>query len=166
MGNTGKLQATQPKNKRKKLRRPKGYRVLEVDTVVRFMAGVKRYIVTGIDTETRVAFAARYTNHGSSSASDFLRRASQVLPDCPQHVQTDNGSEFALHFETACTTLHLTHYHTYPKSPKMNAHIERFNRTIDEEFLQYRESLLRNNVRVFTEVLVDWLLWYNGERPH
>jgi transposase InsO family protein len=164
-GKTGKLWEKKGK-KRKKLRRPKHCRVLEVDTVVRFIHGLKRYIVTGIDTETRVAFAACYTNHGSASAADFLRRARQVIPDCPQAIQTDNGSEFALHFDQVCTTLRLIHYHTYPKSPKMNAHIERFNRTLDEEFLQYHRSLMRDDPRCFNQSLIDWLLWYNGERPH
>jgi transposase InsO family protein len=162
---TGRLHEKRLKRRAKK-RRPKGYRVLEVDTVVRFVRGVKRYLVTGIDTETRAAFAACYTNHGSLSAADFLRRARQVLPDCPDAVQTDNGSEFALHFDAACTDLGLARYHTYPRSPKMNAHVERFNRTLDEEFLRYQKPLLRDDVPAFNRVLIDWLLWYNGERPH
>jgi len=33
--------------------------------------------------------------------------------------------------------LHLTHYHTYPRTPKMNAHCERFNRTVQDEFVDY-----------------------------
>lgn len=154
------------KLRKKKLRRPKGYRVLEVDTVVRFIDGKKRYIVTGIDTEKRTAFAACYTNHGSLSASDFLIKCSTVLPDCPRAVQTDNGSEFALHFDEASKQLRLERFHTYPRSPKMNAHVERFNRTLDEEFLKYHRALMRDDVSTFNDKLIDWLLWYNGERPH
>ena len=164
-GKTGNLIERRVKRK-KKLRRPKGYRVLEVDTVVRYIDGVKRYILTGVDTQRRTAFAAAYTNHGSASAADFLEKARIVLPDCPAAVQTDNGSEFALHFTSAVTTLGLTHYHTYPRSPKMNAHVERFNRTLDEEFLRYHRGLLRDDVRASNEKLIDWLLWYNGERLH
>lgn len=164
-GRTGMLKERVVKRK-KKIRRPHGYRVLEVDTVVRFIDGMKRYILTGVDTERRTAFAAAYTNHGSASAADFLRRTREVLPDCPAAVQTDNGSEFALHFANACAKNDTTHFHTYPRSPKMNAHVERFNRTLDEEFLRYHRALLRDDVRAFNEQLVDWLLWYNGERPH
>lgn len=164
-GRTGAL-IERPSARRKKLRRPRGYRVLEVDTVVRFIDGLKRYVLTGVDTERRCAFAAAYTNHGSRSAADFLRRAREVLPDCPESVQTDNGSEFALHFAEACRDRDLTHSHTYPRSPKMNAHVERFNRTLDEEFLQTNRALLRDDVGAFNDRLVDWLLWYNGERPH
>ncbi|MDP2704551.1 MAG: integrase core domain-containing protein, partial [bacterium] len=150
----------------KKLRRPKGYRVLEADTVIRFVDGLKRYILTGIDTEKRTAFAACYTNHGSASATDFLKKIRRVLPDCPSTLQTDNGSEFALHFERACEEKKITHFYTYPRTPKMNAHVERFNRTLDEEFLRWNRALLRDDVPAFNEKLVDWLIWYNAERPH
>jgi transposase InsO family protein len=150
----------------KKLRRPQSVRVLELDTIVRFIDGTKRYILTAVDTETRTAFASAYTNHGSQSAADFLRRCIQVLPDCPTHIQTDNGSEFAKYFHETAQQLSLTHYHTYPRTPKMNAHVERFNRTLSEEFLIYQRALLRDDVSSFNQHLIDWLLWYNGERPH
>jgi transposase InsO family protein len=46
----------------------------------------------------------------------------------------------------------------------MNAHCEHFNRTVQEEFLDYHEDLLFKD---FVEhKIMDWLLWYNGERPH
>jgi transposase InsO family protein len=127
---------------------------------------MKRYIVTGIDTEKRTAFATTYTNHGSASASDFLTKCQAVLPDCPMAVQTDNGSEFALHFDRACEKMKLERFHTYPRSPKMNAHVERFNRTLDEEFLKQHRALMRDDVKGFNDALIDWLLWYNSERPH
>jgi len=151
---------------RKKIRRPQHARVLELDTVVRFVDGTKRYILTAIDTQNKTAFAGVYTNHGSGSASDFLKRCIQVLPDCPRHIQTDNGSEFALYFRDTAAHLGLTHYHTYPRSPKMNAHVERFNRTLSEEFLVYNRALLRDDVSVCNQELISWLLWYNGQRPH
>lgn len=150
----------------KKLRRPQSVRVLELDTIVRFIDGTKRYILTAIDTETRTAFAGAYTNHGSQSASDFLKRCREVLPDCPIHIQTDNGSEFAKYFHETAERLNLVHYHTYPRTPKMNAHIERFNRTLSEEFLIYHKALLRDDVHLFNEKLIEYLLWYNSERPH
>lgn len=164
-GRTGSLIDKKQRKYKKKLRRPKGYRVLEADTVVRFIDGTKRYVLTGVDTEKRTAFAAAYTNHGSLSAADFLRKTRIVLPECPSDVQTDNGSEFALHFNAAVEEMGL-HFNTHPRTPKENAHVERFNRTLEEEFLCYHRSLLRDDVSTFNNKLVDWLLWYNGERPH
>ncbi len=163
-GSTGRL-IERRYTPRRKLRRPHGYRVLEADTVVRFIHGVKRYVLTGIDTQSRTAFAGAYTNHGSAAAADFLRKARVVLPGCPADVQTDNGSEFALHFHAAVEELGL-HFNTHPRSLKENAHVERFNRTLNEEFLLSHRDLLRDDVAAFNRQLVDWLIWYNGERPH
>lgn len=165
-GKTGALIPQKPKKRKKKLRRPQGCRVLEADTPARFIDGMKRCILTSAGTERRTAFAATYTSHGSASAADFLRKALSVLPDCPNAIQTDNGSEFALHFDRALIEHGSTHFHTYPRSPKMNAHVERSNRTLDEEFLCCNRALLRDDAKAFNEKLVDWLVWYNGERPH
>lgn len=165
-GKTGRILERRPRRYKAKRRRPKGYRVLEVDTVIRFIDGVKRYILTATDTERHTAFAACYTNHGSASAADFIEKCMIVLPDHPVAVQTDNGSEFARYFDRACETLRLERFHTRVRSPKENAHVERFNRTLSEEFLRYHRALLRDDVATFNDKLVDWLLWYNGERPH
>ena len=48
----------------------------------------------------------------------------------------------------------------------MNAHCERFNRTVQEEFLDYQEELLFTDLHTFNERLFEWLGCYNLERPH
>lgn len=151
--------------RRTKLRRvhKKG---MELDTIVRFIDGVKRYILTAIDVEKKFAFAGIYTSHSSASATDFLRKVIKVCPFLIDELQTDNGSEFALYFEQACSILGLTHFHTYPRSPKMNPFIERFNRTISDDFIMLNRALMRDDVPACNEKLVDWLLWYNAKRPH
>ena len=161
---TGKHHEIQP-IRRKKLRRVHK-RGMELDTIVRFIDGIKRYILTAIDVEKKFAFAGAYTSHSSASAADFLKRVIEVCPFIIDELQTDNGSEFAKNFEDACSVLGLTHFHTYPRSPKMNPFIERFNRTISEDFIMLNRPLLRDDVSAFNEKLVDWLLWYNTERPH
>lgn len=151
--------------KRKKIRR-RTKRGMELDTIVRFIDGTKRYILTAIDVERRFAFAGAYTSHSSESAKEFLTKVIKVCPFPITELQTDNGSEFALRFEEACEKLNLIHFHTYPRTPKMNAHIERCNRTLSEDFVCWHKALLRDDVPAFNEKLVDWLLWYNTVRPH
>ena len=141
-------------------------RGMELDTVVRFIDGTKRYILTAIDAERKFAFAGAYTSHSSASAADFLRKVIEVCPFQIDELQTDNGSEFAKHFEAACAALGLTHFNTHVRSPKENAFIERFNRTISEDFIMLNRPLLRDDVHAFNLKLVDWLLWYNMVRPH
>ncbi len=164
-GGTGRMhERTRPRIKR--IRRPKEKQGLEIDTVVRFIASTKRYIYTAINLEDRFAFAGTYTNHSSQSATDFLTKLIDVAPFAITEIQTDNGSEFAHHFHEACTALGIRHYHTYPRCPKMNGTVERFNRTLSEGFIQHHLPLLRDEVHRFNELLIDWLLWYNTERPH
>lgn len=162
---TGRFREKQHKIK-KKLRRPKNQPCVQTDTVVRFVDGMKRYILTGIHTENKFAFAGAYLNHSSKPAVDFIQKYQIVSPLPLTHIQTDNGSEFGLHFESACADSDITHFHTYPRSPKMNAVVERFNRTLDEGFIQPNRALLRDDIQAFNDKLADWLIWYNTERPH
>ena len=60
----------------------------------------------------------------------------------------------------------IIHWHTYPKTPKMNAHTERFNRTVQDDFVDYHEDLLFEDMAAFNDHLADWLIWFNRDRPH
>ncbi len=153
--------------KRKKLR-SKGYEVglVKADSIVRFTNGIKRYIVTAIDKESKFAFAFAYKNHSSDSASDFMQKFKKVSPVSLTHVQTDNGSEFEKHFHLYLEKSGIIHFNTYPHCPKENSEIERFNRTLSDAFIQQNRLLLAYNIDKFNEKLIDWLLWYNSRRPH
>src|SRR3990167_6663789 len=59
----------------------------------------------------------------------------------------------------------MMHYHTYPRTPKMNAHCERFNRTLQEEFIDYHANLLLDTL-AFNRKLMDYLIFYNTLRVH
>lgn len=153
--------------RRKKLR-SKGHEggLVKADSIVRFTNGIKRYIVTAIDQKTKFAFAYAYKNHSSDSASDFMRKFQSVAPVSLTHVQTDNGSEFAKHFEIYLEKNGIVHFHTYPRCPKMNSEIERFNRTLSDAFIKQNRMLLAYDTTAFNEKLMEWLLWYNTRRPH
>ena len=150
----------------KKIRRPKEKRGLEIDTIVRFIHGTKRYIYTAINLGDRFAFAGAYARHSSETAADFLEKLIEVAPFEITEIQTDNGSEFAHLFHEACEKRGIRHYHSYPRCPTMNGTVERFNRTVSEDFIRHHLPLLRDNISLFNERLISWLLWYNTERPH
>nr|WP_285614241.1 integrase core domain-containing protein [Hydrogenophilus thermoluteolus] len=57
-------------------------------------------------------------------------------------------------------------YWTYPKSPCMNAHCERFNRTVQEQFVDWHEDLLFTDLTRFNQKLGQWLIDYNTVLPH
>jgi len=162
---------SRPITRRKVLRKPKDLKalypghVVALDTVEKIIYGSRRYIITFEDIYTRFGFAWSTTSHASKAAKEFFELCLKIFPFPITFVLTDNGSEFAKHFAQELKKLHLTHYHTYPKTPKMNAHCERFNRTIQDEFVDYHIGELMDTV-VFNRKLIDWLVWYNTERPH
>lgn len=170
-GSTGRLIKRKPPKKRAKQRR-NGYQphqagdLVEIDTIVKYIDGVKRYILTAIDVYSSYAFAYAYKSHSSRAARDFMQKLEYVTPFSIRHIQTDNGSEFEKHFRTYIENSEIVHFHTYPKRPKMNAHVERFNRTVQEEFADMHLPTLAHTIETFNERLVQWLLWYNSERPH
>lgn len=65
-------------------------------------------------------------------------------------VQTDNGSEFLGVFDQYCQTHDIPHFFTYPRSPRINGGIERFNRTIQEEFIDRTNSLYLGSAEIVT----------------
>jgi transposase InsO family protein len=139
--------------------------LMRVDTVVRFDQGVKRYILTAVDPVTKFAFAQTYASHSSRAATKFFTALHQVTPYLIRAVQTDNGSEFLKDFDTELNKRGIVHFFSYPRHPKQNAHIERFNRTLQEEFVDANTEYLPD-LNTFNNKLVDYLLFYNTERPH
>ncbi len=131
-----------------------------------FVNVIRRYIITAIDVYGRFAYAKAYKSPSSKNAKDFFQELEEVFPFPITHIQTDNGSEFEKQFREYLEKQGIVHFNTYPKSPKMNAHIERFNRTIQEEFVGYHKQTLLVSLKAFQEKLSEWLLWYNTERPH
>ena len=79
---------------------------------------------------------------------------------------TDNGSESKKHFRELLSTQRITHYHTYPKTPKMNAHCESFNGTVQAEFVDFHVNDLFNDISTFNTKFHEYLLFYNTRRVH
>ena len=168
---TGKL-LQNPRKKHKKQRLPKEFKavavgeLIQLDTITQFITGLRRYMVTAVDVHGKFAFAYGYSHLSSAAATNFLEKLLAVAPFSVRQIQTDNGSEFAKYFQQAIDRLRITHFHTYPKSPKMNAYIERFNRTVQYEFANYQRRLWAYNLEEFNHQLMDWLIWYNTKRVH
>ena len=135
------------------------------DTIEKHLNGLRRYVLTFTDVYSRFSLAWATNSHASQAASEFFALVRFLFPFQFDYILTDNGSEFAKHFDTAIREEHLTHWRTYPKCPKMNPHVERFNRTIQEEYVDYHEPKLANP-NTFNYGLMKYLLWYNTERPH
>jgi transposase InsO family protein len=141
--------------------------LVALDTIEKFVNGTRRYIITFEDIYTRFSFAWATSSHASKAAREFFTLCQKVFPYSFNFmwVLTDNGSEFKKHFSEKLNKLHLIHYHTYPKTPKMNAHVERFNKTIQDDWIDWHISDLKEP-DMFNNRLMDYLIFYNTERVH
>ena len=76
-------------------------------------------------------------------------------------------SEFSKYFDEKLTELNIVHFWNYAKKPIYNGKIERYNRTIQEEFIDpYIASLFKHDINEFNQELADWCIFYNTKRPH
>lgn len=117
------------------------------DTIEKIIHGSRRYVITFTDVYSRWSFAWATTSHASMAAKELFDLVTFLFPFPLEHILTDNGSEFMKHFDTEIRRLHQVHRHTYPKTPKMNVHAERFNRTIQEEYIDFHEGgLLKSSL--------------------
>ncbi len=139
---------------------------IAMDTAQRFIQGHRRYLFTAVDLHSRFGFAIGVPRGNSIAAEFFMKLVMQVFPAKIEQALTDNGSEFCGAFDRCLQEQGIRHCHTYPKCPKMNAFNERFNRALQEEFVEFEEGLLLTDIREFNERMIDCLLWFNTQRPH
>ena len=138
--------------------------LFQLDTIVIYWNNAKRYILTCVDHASKLGYARMYKNKSSRSAADFLYRLRYLVNQPIQNLQTDNGSEFALEFERATIKLSIQRYFSRVKTPKDNSEAERFNQTLEYEWLY--NSNLSLDTEDFNPRLTAWLIEYNFNRPH
>lgn len=137
-----------------------------VDTVLLSRpTGGYGYLLTAIDDTSRLAYARLYTTHSSKQATDFLNRLNYLTDGKITNIHHDNGSEFKKYFEQACIKLKLPQWYSREHTPKDNPILERFNRTIKEEFVNFTDVSCED-VDDFNHKLLEWLIEYNDLRPH
>jgi transposase InsO family protein len=165
----GKVKRT---NRQKVLRKPKDLipthpgHVVALDTIEKQRNGRRMYLLTAIDIYTRTTFSIATKSHSSKTFAHFFFLIMGMFPYEIKHVLTDNGSEFKKFLDELLKKNKITHYHTYPKTPKMNAHCESFNGTIQEEFVDYNVNLLFDDTTTFNEKMKEYLMFYNVKRVH
>ena len=140
-----------------------GY-IICLDTIVLHRNSVKRYIFTSIDKYGKAAFARMYKNKSSKNGEDFLLRLYFLLNKNIPRVGHDNGTEFEKYFKAACVRLGIEQYYSRVRTPKDNPNNERFNRTLQEEFMDLGN--FSTDPEIFNRKLTEWLIEYNFKRPH
>ncbi|MEK6821147.1 MAG: integrase core domain-containing protein, partial [archaeon] len=138
--------------------------LVALDTITLWIGGQKRYIFTAIDTVSKMAFARMYTTKSSKNAADFINRVAYLLDYEIWNTGHDGGSEFHKYFQRAIERLRLDDWWSRPHTPKDNPFNERFNRTLEDEFIALGH--LTADTERFNKELTEWLIEYMFVRPH
>lgn len=137
---------------------------VEMDSVIVWANGVGLRLLTIMDVVTKVAYTRRVRSGSAKNTIEAIKEF-ELRYSIPIHtVQTDNGSEFLGVFHEYLEVRGITHLFTYPRSPRVNGAIERFNRTIQEECVErcdWEIDPLKGD-----EQIAKYLSWYNETRPH
>ena len=141
------------------------------------LKGVGRiYQQTFIDTYAKIGFAKLYDRKTPITAADLLN--DRVIPFFEQHdvplqrVLTDRGTEFCgthdrHEYELYLAVENIDHTRTKARSPQTNGIVERFHKTMLDEF--YRVAFRRKVYDTLDALQADldtWMADYNQNRTH
>lgn len=136
--------------------------LVEIDTIVDGPHTDRLYVYTLLDVCSRWAFALPVLRISTPASLRFVEGARTASPFVFATLQSDHGSEFSKGFTKRIVSLGMAHRHSRVRTPNDNAHVERFNRTIQDECL----SRIPKSLRSYQREIPDFLEYYNTERPH
>jgi transposase InsO family protein len=123
------------------------------------------YLHTAIDGHSRLAYTELLADECTETAAAFWLRAKAWFTECGitvRKVLTDNGSCYRSHaFADALGG--IEHRRTRPCRPQTNGKVERFHRTLADEWAYAR--LYRSDTERCAE-FIAWLHTYNHHRGH
>jgi len=129
------------------IRKPKEYMakkpgdIVEVDTLdVRPLPGIILKHFTARDVISRWDVLEAHTKATSNTASGFIDVLLKRMPFPIKAIQVDGGSEFQDAFERECQDRGIKLFVLPPRSPKLNGHVERAQRTHTEEFYEVTDA--------------------------
>ena len=126
------------------------------------------YLHAAVDDHTRIAFVEVHADERGETCAGFLQRASEhfgSLGIAIEQVMTDNAKNYVVSraFSQTLGELGAGHITTRPYRPQTNGKVERFNRTLLEEWA-YVKLYRSNGARLLA--LGRWIEFYNARRPH
>lgn len=137
----------------------------EMDGITVYFDGTTSRFVSIIDVATRQGWCQMVPSfaavHTINTLVTFIQHAQYPI----HTVQTDNGSEFLGVFHAHLEERHIRHEFSYPRCPRINGMVERFNRTLQEECINRIIDVIDDKL-VFQKKLLDYCIWYNTKRPH
>ena len=124
------------------------------------------YIHNAVDDHSRLAYSELLDDERKETAAAFWHRASAYFADAGitvRRVLTDNGSCYRSHAFADALGPDISHKRTRPYRPQTNGKVERYNRTLLEEWAYARPYA---NERDRQALLPAFLHHYNHHRGH
>ncbi len=153
------------------VRKPKEYvadspgAIVQVDTAhVVLFDGFRFKHFTACDVFSRWQVLEVHDRATAHAAAGFLDTIVRRMPFPVKAIQVDGGSEFMAEFEEACKERGIALFVLPPRSPKLNGHVERSNRTHKEEF--YYRLKAATTITQIRRLLRTWEDVHNHFRPH
>lgn len=145
--------------------KPEELGYIQMDTVEKIIDGQKWYMYQAIDVQGKSALSLTYRRLNSKNTVDFFKKFQFILPYKIHTVQTDNGKEFLKHFRSYLQKQNIKHLFTYPRCPRINGVVERFNKTLNEDFIEPNLNLIYDQ-KQYNKNLAEYMIYYNCIRPH
>jgi transposase InsO family protein len=136
--------------------------LIQIDTIFEELSSNRLYIYTLIDLFSRWAYALPELNISTHRSLFFVKQAQIIAPFKFSTLQLDYGSEFSKWFTKRIIENGFSHRHSRVRTPSDNGHLERFNRTIQDECLSH----VPRNLKSYQKEISNYLHYYNYERPH
>jgi transposase InsO family protein len=137
--------------------------LLQADTVHFLLPdGSRLYVYTLIDLYSRWAYAEVSEKLRAYKSASFIARAQRKAPFDFDMIQTDHGPEFSKRFTHILLRKKVGHRHSRVRQCNDNAHVERFNRTLQDECL----TGIPRTTTSFSKAISKYLPYYNSDRMH
>ncbi|MGH9892094.1 MAG: IS481 family transposase [bacterium] len=139
---------------------------------VRLSDGTELKLVTGIDDHSRFCVSAKLVRRATAKPVCDALAVAMSTHGVPDQILTDNGKVFTgrfgpgkgeVLFDRICRENGIRHLLTAPRSPTTTGKVERFHKTIRQDFLAGRVFESLEEAQAALEV---WVGEYNTERPH
>lgn len=136
--------------------------LVEIDTILDGPATDRLCVYALLDVCSRWAYALPINRISSRTSAKFLITAQESAPFRFKTIQSDHGAEFSKWFTKVAEHKGFYHRHSRVRRPTDNGHIERFNRTLQEECL----ARINRSLVSWKKNIPEYIHYYNTERPH